>query len=67
MKSFTSKLPKVIGTGLLFIGVAPLLPVMALMHLTAWLRKDSQELPAGEQSAQPNQSSRLDVDFAVAG
>ena len=67
MKSLTSKLPKAIVTELPFMGISPVLPAIALMHLTAWLRDESPELPAGKQSAQPNQSVRLDVYFAVAG
>ena len=38
MKSLTSlNLLKSLGIALLFVGVAPLLPVIALMHLSAWL------------------------------
>ena len=45
MKSLTSlKLLKSLGIALLFVGVAPLLPVIALMHWAAWM--------GGESSAQ---------------
>ena len=44
MKSLTSlNLLKSLGIALLFVGVAPLLPVIALMHLSAWLGKESND------------------------
>ena len=39
MKSTISKIVKIAGTGILYIGVAPLFPIIALMH--GMMLKDS--------------------------
>lgn len=41
MKSFISNAVKAVSTCLLLVAVSPLLPVVALMHLTAWACDES--------------------------
>ena len=54
MKSSTSNIAKTTCIGLKFIAIAPLLPVIALMHLTAWLCEDPVEgLEPSQRPVQP--------------
>jgi len=48
MKSFTSNTAKTIGMGLTFIAISPLAPVIALMHVMAWLCDEPQEYPTSK-------------------
>ena len=66
MKSSTSNLTKKLGTGLAFIAIAPLTPVIALMYLTAWLCDESQEDTANELPVPSEPSSRLAADLSLA-
>jgi len=54
MRTFNANAAKTICIGLQFIAITPLLPVIALMHLIAWLGQESAAgIEANPQPVQP--------------
>lgn len=66
MKSFTSNTAKTIWMGLGFIAIAPLTPVITLMHVSAWLCDEPQEVTVGKRTTQPASENGQISDLTIA-
>ena len=67
MKSLTSKVAKTISIGILVVAISPLLPVIALAHVTAWLCDEPQDFDEPQDCPNSNLPVHQQPEFRFAG